>query len=192
MVADQGETGYRAGAYSLLAALLRREPDQALLEQVAALAPEENGELAAAMAALGMAARSVTAEAAKQEYFALFIGIGRGELVPYGSWYLTGFLMERPLGELRTDLKRLGFEREASNRDPEDHVGALCEVMAMLLGEDDSMDRQRVFFSRHMAPWIERFFADLSSAKSASFYRAVARFGASFTAFEREYLQMQA
>lgn len=183
---------YRAGAYAMLGALMRREPDEDLLKQVGGLAVvDPDGELAAAMSALGMAARSMTAQAAKHEYFSLFIGIGRGELVPYGSWYLTGFLMERPLGELRTDLARLGFERDAANRDPEDHVGALCEVMAMLAEEDDALDRQREFFSRHMAPWFERFFQDLSAAKSASFYRAVARFGAAFTAFEREYLDMQ-
>ncbi len=187
------DNGYRAGAYAMLGALMRREPDRALLDRVGGLsAVDPQGELAAAMSALGMAARSMSEEAAKHEYFALFIGIGRGELVPYGSWYLTGFLMERPLGELRSDLARLGFERESSNRDPEDHVGALCEVMAMLAEEDDVLDRQREFFSRHMAPWLERFFQDLSAAKSASFYRAVARFGAAFTEFEKEYLQMQA
>ncbi len=187
------ENRYRAGAYSLLGALMRHEPDAELLARVGELASvDPKGELAAAMATLGLAARSVKTEEAKHEYFALFIGIGRGELVPYGSWYLTGFLMERPLGELRTDLMRLGFERDAANKEPEDHVGALCEVMAMLVAEDDSLDRQREFFSRHMAPWFERFFKDLSCAKSASFYRAVARFGAAFTEFEKEFLEMKA
>lgn len=99
--------------------------------------------------------------------------------------------MERPLGELRDDLARLGFARDAANREPEDHVGALCEVMSLLIGEPDSRARQREFFSRHMAPWLGRFFSDLGAAKSASFYRAVARFGAAFAAFENDYLEME-
>ncbi|KAA3630685.1 MAG: molecular chaperone TorD [Proteobacteria bacterium] len=186
------EDRYRAGAYSLLGALLRAEPDEALLERVRAFAQTvAEGELATALSAVGMAARTVSVDDCRQEFFALFIGIGRGELVPYGSWYLTGFLMERPLGELRADLARLGFVRDESTREPEDHVGALCEVMSMLVQETDSLDRQRKFFSRHMAPWLERFFADLAAAKSASFYRAVARFGTSFSAFEKNYLQME-
>lgn len=188
----QEEDQYRAGAYSLIAALLRSEPDTALLGRVAELAEVSVAdELGAAMSTLGMAARSVSAEDVKHEYFALFIGIGRGELVPYGSWYLTGFLMERPLGELRKDLARLGFQREAPNKEPEDHAGALCEVMAMLVQEENSLEHQREFFLRHMAPWFDRFFSDLGKAKGASFYRAVARFGASFTAFEKEFLDVR-
>lgn len=187
------EDRYRAGAYSLLAALMRREPDDALLSRVADLAetPGE-GELGAALATLGMAARSADTEALKHEYFALFIGIGRGELLPYGSWYQTGFLMERPLGELRTDLARLGFARADGTAEPEDHVAALCEVMSMLAAQAESDDAQREFFSRHMGPWFERFFADLAAARSASFYRAVARFGNAFTGFEKAYLGMDA
>jgi len=188
LAADEDQR-YRAGAYSLLGALLRSEPDAALLERVSGLAgvPAAD-ELGAAMSTLGLAAQSVDAESIRHEYFDLFIGIGRGELVPYGSWYMTGFLMERPLSELRTDLARLGYARDEGVKEPEDHAGALCEVMSMMVQETDSEERQREFFSRHMEPWMERFFGDLARSKSASFYRAVARFGAAFVAFEKEFL----
>ncbi|GJL80382.1 MAG: hypothetical protein DHS20C01_00160 [marine bacterium B5-7] len=183
---------YRAGAYSLLAALLRSEPDTALLERASAFAESFAGdELGASLATLGAASKAVKQEDVKHEYFSLFIGIGRGELLPYGSWYLTGFLMERPLGELRSDLAQLGFERQATNKEPEDHVAALCEVMSMLASEPDSFEMQRTFFTRHMAPWLSRFFNDLGKAKNASYYQAVARFGTAFTAFEEDYMGMQ-
>ncbi|MEW8584258.1 MAG: molecular chaperone TorD family protein, partial [Candidatus Thiodiazotropha sp.] len=112
------------------------------------------------------------------------------ELVPYGSWYLTGFLMEKPLGRLRDDLARLGFQRQEGVTEPEDHVAALCEVMGMLITEGIEFERQSHFFESPMAGWLERFFADLSEAKTAVFYRAVGRFGAAFAAMEKRYLSM--
>ncbi len=127
------------------------------------------------------------------EYHRLFIGLGRGELVPYGSWYQTGFLMETPLAVLRRDLVALGFERQPGVREPEDHVAALCEVMYALAMEPGmDLERQRDFFQAHIESWIERFCADLESAESAVFYRAVARLGMAFFDLERRYLAMDA
>ncbi len=187
---DEGQQ-YRAGAYDLLAALLRAEPGDEVLARAAGLSEVVGGgELEAAMAALGLAARSFSAAEAAREYFDLFIGIGRGELVPYGSWYQTGFLMERPLSDLRVDLAALGFARDPSVREPEDHVAALCEVMSMLCLESADTGRQRHFYQRHLAPWASRFYDDLGEAKGARFYRSVARFGAAFSAFEARYLEM--
>ncbi len=186
------EQQYRAGAYGLLAALLRSPPEQALLDHVAELAAVEqtNDELSLAMSMLGLAARDSAPETIDAEYHALFIGLGRGELVPFASWYLTGFLMEKPLSVLRDDLAMLGFERHSDTREPEDHVAALSEVMAMLISDGQDLSRQMYFFGAHLAPWVERLFTDLSTAKNAVFYRAVGRFGNAFIEFERNYLNM--
>lgn len=191
-VAHDEEQRYRAGAYSMLAALLRDVPDQALLEHVTQLAgiKQTHDELSLGMSMLGLAAQDSTTEKISDEYHALFIGLGRGELVPYGSWYLTGFLMERPLAVLRDDLTRLGFERRNDTHEPEDHVAALCEVMAMLINEREDLTQQTEFFETHMSPWLDRFFTDLGNAKSAVFYRAVGRFGTAFIELERNYLAM--
>jgi TorA maturation chaperone TorD len=140
---------------------------------------------------LGLSAKHSDPAAVDDEYHTLFIGLGRGEIVPYGSWYLTGFLMEKPLGELRTDLEALGFERDPAVKEPEDHVAALCEVMALLIQDGSSVSTQSQFFLKHMTKWLDRFFEDLTHADSASFYQAVARFGAAFVAFERQYFGLE-
>ena len=184
------EQRYRAGVYGLLAALLRTAPDQGLMDHVGALkqVDAQHGELAVAISMLGLAAASCAIEAVDDEYHALFIGLGRGELVPYGSWYQTGFLMEKPLGALRDDLAALGFVRQEGVSEPEDHVAALCEVMALLIEGGSALEQQSAFFQSHIANWLERFFADLSQARTAVFYRAVGRFGGAFTALEKSYL----
>ena len=186
------EHQYRAGAYSLLATLLRQPPQQEVLNTVTGLADviEEKDDFAIAMSMLGLSARTATPMELDDEFHALFIGLGRGELVPYGSWYLTGFLMEKPLGVLRDDLATMGFERNDGTCEPEDHVAALCEVMVMLINEGRNLDQQANFFDAHMSPWLGQFFSDLSEAKSAVFYRAVARFGQAFFNFEKKYLSM--
>jgi TorA maturation chaperone TorD len=190
-MADQ-EQRYRAGAYGLLAALLRSPPDAQLLAQVAEFAAVDanTDDLALAMSMLGLAAKSCSSRQIDDEFHDLFIGLGRGELVPYGSWYLTGFLMEKPLSSLRDDLARLGFERSGGTTEPEDHVAALCEVMVMLISEEADETPQKEFFEAHIGSWFARFFSDLSAAQSAVFYKAVGRFGAMFTALEQRYLSM--
>jgi len=183
---------YRRGAYGMLARLLRTPPDQQVLEQVSGFArvATRQDEMALAMSVLGLAASTSHPEAVDDEFHALFIGIGRGELVPYGSWYLTGFLMERPLGRLREDLSALGFERQEGVTEPEDHVAALCEVMAILIDEGATLEQQSRFFKSHLADWLERFFSDLGEAGAAVFDRAVGRFGAAFVALDHRYLSM--
>lgn len=184
---------YRANTYRLLAALLRNAPDASTLAYVQQLADlrEGNDELATAMIGLGLAARHSDPVAIEDEFHALFIGLGRGEIVPYGSWYLTGFLMEKPLGQLRQELAQLGFERDADVHEPEDHAAALCEVMALLIEEQAPFAQQAGFFQRHMANWLERFCDDLRNAKSAAFYQAVAHTGSAFIRFEQQYFSMQ-
>ena len=122
------------------------------------------------------------------EFFALFIGVGRGELLPYGSFYLTGFLHERPLARLRQDLARLGIERADGTFDPEDNLGLLLEVMGGFADGtfDADIATQRDFFRKHIAPWAERLFADLAVSPSARFYKAVAALGLEFMTIEAE------
>lgn len=189
---QQSEQQYRAAAYSILAALLRGVPSQQALDQISEFSKVEveEDELLLSMSSLGLAAQSTDLDSIDDEYHILFVGLGRGELVPYGSWYLTGFLMEQPLSVLRDDLKLLGFERDDSVVEPEDHVAAICEIMMMLIADNqsNSVDTQTVFFEKHIVPWMERFFKDLSEAESAVFYRAVGRFGLAYLNFEKEYL----
>ncbi|MBV8089725.1 MAG: molecular chaperone TorD family protein, partial [Alphaproteobacteria bacterium] len=121
-----------------------------------------------------------------REYFDLFIGVGRGELLPYGSYYLTGFLHERPLARLRADLVRLGIERVDGRGEPEDHAAILCEIMAgLVVGEFAApTQRQHQFFEQHLAPWMARFFADLEAAPRAKFYCPVGAIGRLFIDIE--------
>ena len=175
----------------MLAALLRDAPGDEVLGFVDRLETEDpRTELALALNMLALAVRHSSIPSIRDEYPALFIGLGRGELVPYGSWYQTGFLMERPLGLLRADLARLGFERAEEVHEPEDHIAALCEVMAFLIRDEVAIERQKHFFYSHLGNWAEDFFGDLSEADSAVFYRSVARFGSALLSLESRYLSL--
>jgi TorA maturation chaperone TorD len=187
------EDALRAGAYQLLARLLRMPPERRLLAQLSEHhVPEQPGEdaVAVALRLLGLAASSTTADSADDEFHNLFIGLGRGELVPFGSWYQTGFLMEKPLSVLRDDLARLGFERRESVYESEDHIAALFEVMAMLIEGGSDYDTQQGFYNDHLGPWAGRFFEDLQKADSACFYRAVGRLGSAFCELENWVLNL--
>lgn len=177
----------RSRQYGLLAVLLARAPDAELLARLATLRGAATP-LGLAQMALAEAAAAASAERIEREFFELFIGIGRGELLPYASYYLTGFLNERPLARVRADLERLGIERVNGYSDPEDHAAVLCEVMAGLIDGSFSTapGADREFFEKHLAPWIGRFFADLEQARSAEFYRCVAALGRIFVAIENE------
>jgi len=188
------EQQYRASAYSLIAALLRTAPDQQMLDRLGGLSQQESpdgDDLLLAMSTLALSAKLHTPSSIDEEFHNLFIGLGKGEVVPYGSWYLTGYLMEKPLSDLRNDLARLGYERNTSVIEPEDHAAALCEVISLMIAEGIDLAAQNKFFQSHMTNWMSSFFADLSEAKSAIFYKAVGRFGAAFMALENEYFSMQ-
>jgi TorA maturation chaperone TorD len=189
----ENEQRYRAGAYGLLAALLRAAPEQALLDRLMELSPQSDAEpdaLFEAMSGLATAARDIDPDQLEDAYTALFIGVGKGEVVPYESWYLTGFLMEQPLSDLRDDLRALGFERSAATQEPEDHAAAIFEVFSVMISDATSLSEQQRFFETHMKSWLERFFADLGNARSADFYKIVAQFGAAFIELETAYLSM--
>jgi len=177
----------RAQEYALLAAMLARAPDVRLVQKLATLRGDATP-LGVAHAALAQAASETTTERVEREYFDLFIGLGRGELLPYGSYYLTGFLHERPLARLRSDLAPLGIERAEGNVEPEDHASTLCEIMAGIvsgkLPAPEGADQQ--IFEKHLAPWIGRFFADLERAEAAHLYRHVGTLGRVFMDIESQ------
>jgi TorA maturation chaperone TorD len=185
----------RAQTYGLLGRLLRAPADAATIEALPQLAGDDT-ELGAAFRALALAAARATPEAVAEEYGALFIGLTHGELIPYGSYYLTGFLHERPLARLRGDMARLGIARVEAVKEPEDHVAALCEMMAGLIGgafgEAMPVAEQERFFAAHLGGWAARFFEDLERAASADFYRPVGRIGRLFMDIERQAFAMAA
>jgi TorA maturation chaperone TorD len=177
----------RAREYALLATLLGRAPEQTFLERLSKLRGDASP-LGMAHVALAEAAARCSAEDVGREFFDLFIGLGRGELLPYGSYYLTGFLYERPLARLRGDLGRIGVELAPGHSEPEDHAAILCEIMAtMAAGEIEvPLGAQRELFDKHIAPWMLRFFADLETARGADFYRAVGTVGRTYLEIEAE------
>ena len=177
----------RAQEYAILSALLARAPDAAFLKKLAQLRGDGTP-IGLAHVALADAAAKATVADVEREYFDLFIGLGRGELMPYGSYYLTGFVYERPLARLRQDLAQFGIERADDEIEPEDHAAIVCEIMSGLCtrrfhappGSDE------VMFEKHLAPWIGRFFTDLSQAETAKFYRHVGALGRVFIEIETE------
>jgi TorA maturation chaperone TorD len=181
----------RAQEYALLAALLLRAPDAGLLTKLSKLRADASP-LGLAHAALAESAAKTTTERVEREFFDLFIGLGRGELLPYGSYYLTGFLHERPLARLREDLARIGIARAEGVAEPEDHAGILCEIMSGLASNrlPAPPNSDQLIFDKHMAPWIGRFFADLENAEAADFYKAVGALGRVLMNIETEAFEL--
>ena len=185
--ADETSLG-RARQYRLLAALLVKAPDAERLRLVGAIRGDASP-LGMAHFALAGAARAADLASLQREYFHLFVGLGRGEFLPYGSYYLTGFLHERPLARLREDMSRLGFEAVEGRPEPEDHIASLCDVMAAL-AEDGEEEAERAFFERHLKPWAARFFAELELSETARFYKPVGLFGRLFMDIEADAFAM--
>lgn len=177
----------RSQEYGLLAALLVRAPNQEFLDRLSNLRGDISP-LGMAHAALAEAASRTNADLIEREFFDLFIGLGRGELLPYGSYYLTGFLHERPLARLRESLAQFGIERVDGQAEPEDHAAILCEVMAGLIAGrfPAKAGADREFFELHLAPWIGRFFADLERSEAGNFYRHVGSLGRVLIEIETE------
>jgi len=180
--------------YQLLGVLLGGPPSAELLRGLASLKGDETpmGEASKNLAALAARTRPADAE---REYNNLFIGISRGELLPYASYYLTGFLNERPLADLRTDLMSRGFKASDDVKEPEDHMGTLCEIMAgIITGEfvcDSDLPSQKAFFEAHLAKWAALFFTDLEKAQAAVFYAPVGSLGRTFMAIEADAFAIQ-
>ena len=185
----------RAELYSFLAALLRVEPQDNLLASVSQISGDDTP-IGKATGTLSYLAKEMDAATIRSEYVDLFIGVGRGELLPYCSYYLTGFLNEKPLANLRQDMASIGIARAENVKDPEDHIASLCDMMAGLIlgnfGRPYSLQEQATFFKKHIAPWAGLFFADLEAAKSAVFYAPVGTIGRIFMDIESQAFNMDA
>jgi TorA maturation chaperone TorD len=191
MIAEEDQL--RADLYGYLSALLASPPDKALLGRSASLKGDES-DLGSAINTLANLAGKVSAASVEREFNDLFIGLGRGELLPYASYYMTGFLNEKPLAVLRDDMRKNGITRAPNVYEPEDNIASLLEMMAGLItgrfGSPASLSRQREFFNRHLAPWARHFFADLEGAKGSVFYAPVGAIGRNFLVIETEDFRM--
>lgn len=187
------EEWQRAHLYALLGRLLVSAPSAAELSVLRGL-HGDGSELGRALHALAALATRATVERVRDEYHDLFIGLAQGEVIPFASVYLTGFLQERPLADLRGDMIRLQVRRRDEVFEPEDHIGSICEMMAGLItgafGAPLSIAEQRRFFERHLQPWAPRFFGDLERAKAATFYMPVGTIGRIFMAIEQDAFAM--
>jgi TorA maturation chaperone TorD len=183
----------RAEEYALLATLLARSPEASMIGRLAWLRGDATP-LGVAHGALGAAAARASAADVEREYFELFDGVGRGRLMPYASYYLTGSTYGRPLSRLRQTLRRLGIERAEGRSEPEDHAAILCEIMAGLAGGRLAVPAgaERDVFDNHLAPWIGRFFADLERAELADFYARVGALGGTFIDIETKAFRLSA
>lgn len=183
----------RAHLYSMLARYLSEPPNDAAIGDARALTGGDTP-LGRAIEQFANVARNVSETTVAEEFQDLFIGIGRGELVPYGSYYLTGFLHEKPLAKLREDMDRLGFKRRGDNREPEDHIASVLEMMAAQIdgrvGEPLSLKQQKEFFDRHIASWASHFFRDLAEAECAKFYAPLGAVADAFLKIEEEAFAM--
>jgi len=188
------EDRLRADQYQLLAGFLAAPPTAGLLRAASGFLGDDT-DYGRALAELAERARRTTPESASREYHDLFIGIGRGELVPFASYYRTGFLNEKPLATLRGDMAKLGIARAASVKEPEDHIGALCEMMAGLItgafGAPVDLAAQRKFFDSHVEPWAPLFFEDLEKARSAALYAPIGTLGRVFMGIEKTAFMME-
>lgn len=192
---DRDEEAARADMYGLLATLLYAAPPQALIDTIAAAQSEGDGVLERAWAELVLACRHAKADAVRDEYEALFIGTGKPEVMLYGSYYLSGFLMEKPLAALRADLAELGLERAADVTESEDHLASLCEVMRTLIAPEDALQAdiaaQKTFFATHMQAWVPDACAAIIASRHAGLYAAVAKLARTFFEVETQAFDME-
>ena len=187
------EDQLRADMYSFLASLLRSEPSADLVKQLTLL-KSDNTPIGNAIKILAKLASSLDLHEIRDEYVKIFIGVGRGEILPFASYYLTGFLKDKPLAKLRNDMKEIGIEMSADVKEPEDHIASLFDIMSgIILGKFDrkfSITEQRDFFNKHLAPWVELLMRDIEASKIAVFYAPVGTLGREFIEIERSSFKM--
>jgi TorA maturation chaperone TorD len=183
----------RSDLYGFLGALLEKPADSKLLNQVSFLKSDDTS-IGQSIHALSRIAGVTTAETAEREFNALFIGLGRGELLPYASYYLTGFLNEKPLAKLREDMAARHIVRSVDNKQPEDNIASLLEMMGGMIvgrfGVVTSLADQKTFFDTHIAPWAGHFFSDLEGSDNSVFYSAIGSLGRQFMEIESEAFRM--
>ena len=180
----------RAEVYSYLSLMLAAPPDAALLRQSADLIGDDETDLGRAIAAIAAEARVTQVTEAERAFNKLFIGLGRGELLPYASHYMTGFLNDKPLARLRSDMAALGIARAPNVFEPEDNIASVMEMMAGQImgryGRIASLEAQKAFFEMHLKPWAQDFYDDLAESETSGLYAGVGALGRDFMKIERE------
>lgn len=189
----------RAEIYGLLAALYYAPPAPALLAQLRVAvtqAPAAGAFLEEPWRSLVATARALDDAAIADEYHTLFGGVGKPEVYLFGSHYLSGFLNEKPLAVLRTDLAELGLTRDEHMSETEDHIAYLCEVMRFLIAGDDmavcNLTRQQAFFAKHLQPWVNDLCDTLAAHPESRFYAALAAFTRAFMSVEAQGFDLMA
>ena len=183
----------RADLYNFLGVLLAKPADNDLLRQIAALSGDDTP-LGTTLKTLAKLASVTSEQDAEREFNALFIGLGRGELLPYASHYLTGFLNEKPLANLRQEMAERGIQRAEGKKEPEDNIASLMEIMGGVIvgrfGKVTSVADQKSFFNAHVGPWAVHFFSDLEASRTSVLYSAVGSLGRQFMEIEAEAFEM--
>ena len=189
------EDRLRADMYSFLASLLRTEPSADLVKQLTLL-ESDNSPIGNAIKILSKLASSLDLHSIRDEYVKIFVGVGRGEILPFASYYLTGFLKDKPLAKLRTDMQEIGIEISAEVKEPEDHIASLFDIMSgLILGKFSkkfSIEEQKEFFNKHLGQWADLLMRDIEASKIAVFYAPVGTIGREFLEIERSSFKMDA
>ncbi|MDJ0857790.1 MAG: molecular chaperone TorD family protein [Dinoroseobacter sp.] len=187
------EDALRADLYDFLGLLLAKPPSADLMKQAQSLSGDDS-DLGQAIQALSRISKVAKPRSVESEFNTLFIGLGRGELLPYASYYLTGFLNEKPLATLRGDMARLAITRAENVYEPEDNIASLMEMMGGMIrgrfGKPADLAQQKEFFNKHIGLWAGHFFADLEAAKNSVFYAAVGATGKAFMEIETQAFRM--
>ena len=187
------EDQLRADMYSFLANLLRAEPNADLVKVLTNLESDDSP-IGKSIKILSKLASSLDLSTIRDEYVRIFIGVGRGEILPFASYYLTGFLKDKPLAKLRNDMKEIGIELAENVKEPEDHIASLFDMMSgLILGKFNkkfSIGEQKDFFNKHLNPWVDLLMRDIESSKIAVFYSPVGTIGREFIEIERSSFSM--
>ena len=187
------EDQLRADMYSFLANLFRSEPDADLINQLKFLKSDDST-IGKSIKTLSKLALSLDLPTIRDEYVRIFVGVGRGEILPFASYYLTGFLKDKPLAKLRQDMEKIGIKLEDNVKEPEDHIASIFDMMAGLIvgkfNKKFSIAEQRDFFNKHLAPWVDLLMRDIESSKIAVFYSPIGTIGKEFMEIERSSFSM--
>jgi len=181
------EDSLRADMYDFLASLLRTEPSDELIDKVAQLQGDDTP-IGSACLTLAHLAKNLDNGLIRNEYVEMFIGVGRGEILPFASYYLTGFLNDKPLANLRADMAKIGIVRVEGVKEPEDHIASLFDMMSGLIrghfGRSFSIGEQAEFFNKHIDSWGSLLMRDIEAAKSVVFFAPVGTIGKAFLEIE--------
>ena len=187
------EDQLRADMYSFLASLLRTEPNAELVNQLTNLLSDDSP-IGKSIKTLSKLASSMDLPTIRDEYVRIFVGVGRGEILPFASYYLTGFLKDKPLAKLRNDMNEIGIKLAENVKEPEDHIASLFDMMSgLILGKFNkkfSISKQKDFFNKHLGPWVDLLMRDIESSKIAVFYSPIGTIGREFIEIERSSFSM--